>query len=219
MTRVKIAVHVPGGYTGPTVWSLNQSTASPRDAQGRQLNRVMATWVGQHLQHLYSRGEGTYRNYPGAWNGIWFDATAYWIDRTQDPSDLADVNNDLVADGGILTPGRTAWGEGLDVFYDLARQALGPDKVMLGGAMTSRGASYLNGVDLEGFPAGEHSSNNYRVYSTALATAKMMADANSAQSARMTNKEIVIPSRRREIDARIACDIIRLPAIGNLSYD
>jgi CBS domain-containing protein len=81
---------------------LNQSTASPLDAQGHQLNQVMATWVGQHLQHLYNKGEGTYRNYPGAWDGIWMDASAYWINRTQAPSDKVDVNNDLVVDGGIL---------------------------------------------------------------------------------------------------------------------
>ena len=166
----RIAVHLPGAFTGPQVWSLNQSTASPRDAQGRQLNQVMATWVGQHLQHLYNKSEGTYRSYPGAWDGFWFDATCYWIDATQAPSDLADVNNDLVADGGILTPGHTAWGEGLDVFFSLARQALGADKTIVGGSMTSRGASYLNGDDLEGFPGSGHSSNNYRVYSTALAT-------------------------------------------------
>ena len=166
----RIAVHVPGAYTGPEIWSLNQSTASPRDPQGRQLNQVLATWVGQHLQHLYNKGEGTYRSYPGAWDGVWFDATEYWIDRTQPPSDKADVNNDLVVDGGILTPGRSAWGEGLDVFYDLAHQALGPNKITVGGVMTARGAAYLNGVDLEGFPGSGHSSSNYRVYSTALAT-------------------------------------------------
>jgi len=166
----RIAVHVPGAFTGPTVWSLNQSTASPRDPLGRQLNRVMATWVGQHLQHLYNQSEGNYRSYPGAWDGFWFDASAYWIDRTQAPSDKVDVNNDLVVDGGILTPGRTAWGEGLDIFFSLARQALGPDKALVGGSMTTRGASYLNGVDLESFPGSGHSSNNYRVYSTALAT-------------------------------------------------
>jgi Hypothetical glycosyl hydrolase family 15 len=165
----RIAVHVPGAYTPPHVWSLNVSTASPRDSQGRQLNQFMAAWLGQHLQDIYDNGTATYRSYPGAWDGVWFDATEYWIDRTQWPSKLADVNNDLVVDGGIVTPGRSAWGEGLDTFFSLARQALGPGKIIDGGSMTTRGASYLNGVDLEGFPGSGHSSNNYRVYSSGLA--------------------------------------------------
>ena len=166
----RIAVHVPGAYTGPEVWSLNQSTASPRDPQGRQLNQFMGAWVGQHLQDIYNKSTGTYTSYPGAWDGLWFDATEYWIDRTQPPSDKTDVNNDLVVDGGILTPGRSAWGEGLDVFLSLTRQSLGPDKLIVGGQMRTRGGAYLNGVDLESFPGSGHSSNNYRVYSAALAT-------------------------------------------------
>lgn len=164
----RIAIHLPGAYTGPEIWSLNQSTASPRDSQGRQLNEVLASWLGQHLQDVYNKNNGTYRSYPGAWDGVWFDATEYRINHTQPPSNLADVNNDLVADGGIITPGRSAWGEGLDVFFSKARQTLGPDKILVGGMMATRGAAYLNGLDLESFPGSGHSSNNYPVYSSSL---------------------------------------------------
>jgi hypothetical protein len=139
----------------------------------------MSAWLGQHLQHVYSPANGTYENYPGAWDGVWFDATEYWINRTQPPSRFADVNNDLAADGGVLVPGRSAWGEGLDIFFSLIRQAL-PEKLFIGGMMQTRGAAHLNGLDMESFPGSGHSSNNYRIFSSSLAVYRAWDDGGSA---------------------------------------
>jgi hypothetical protein len=161
----RIAFHVSGAFTGPGTWSFNQSTTSPRDPNRLQFNQVMANWLTEHLQDVYKPDTRTYRAYPGAWDGVLFDSTGYWLSE-QEP--LTDVNNDLVPDGGILTPGRSAWGEGLDRMFSLTRLGLGPDILLVGGSIPTRGAAYLNGTELEGFPGSSHSSNNWKVYSGAL---------------------------------------------------
>lgn len=175
----RIAVHVPGAYTPPENLAYNMSTSSPPDAAGRTMPQAMAAWLGLHLQEYFNTFQDKYVAFPGAWDGVLFDADVYWINK-QPPSDRADVNNDQVADGGVLLPGRSAWGEGLDQFYASTRSTLGPSKLVVGGTMETRGGAYLNGTEFEGFPGLAHSSNNYAVYSAGLSRLqRWMADAGA----------------------------------------
>jgi hypothetical protein len=123
----------------------------------------MAAWVSKHLNDSYVNG--SYKSFPGAWDGILFDSTVYWLN---DQTPKADVNNDMVADGGILTNGRSAWGEGITALFTEIRNRLPSGMILTGGSDGTRGASQLNGTQFEAFPGGSHSSNNYSGYSGAL---------------------------------------------------
>ncbi len=135
----RMAVHGPGAGGAEddnTVWSYNQSTLCPPDEQGRQFNQVMAEWLAQNLnppnEHVF--------------DGVLFDTTLYWM------VPKVDVNNDGLADGGMVTPGENAWGEGMVELLRRLRQALGPDSILTGGVPDTRGFEYLNGNQMEGFP-------------------------------------------------------------------
>lgn len=174
----RIAMHLPGDGVGPNVWVYNQSTTSPRDGQGRQLNEALAIWLAKRYQDYYNKDKNVYQSYPGSWDALWFDATSYWSNRKW-PHRLADVNNDLTVDGGALVPGRSAWGEGLDVFFSETKARL-PGVPLIGGVASTRGGAYLNGVEMEGFPGFAHSSNNYKMWGGSLSTYQVWADGAGA---------------------------------------
>jgi hypothetical protein len=159
----RIAVHATGSFTGPSTWAYNQSTTSPKNESGQRLSVAMATWVAKHLNDSFDNG--AYKTFPGAWDGVLFDSTVYWLN---DQTPKADVNNDLVADGGILTNGRSAWGEGVTELFSQIRNRLPSGMILTGGSDGTRGASHLNGTQFEAFPGASHSSDNYDAYSGAL---------------------------------------------------
>jgi hypothetical protein len=160
----RIALHALGATKGPEIWAYNQSTYCPKDAAGRQFNQVMGDWLGQHLNDRYEPATLTYTTYPGAFDGVLFDSTNY-----EGLEARADVNNDLVADSGVVQAGQNSWGEGLDVMFAAARQALGPNVPLVGGTSYTRGFAYLNGTQFESFPSGSRSRPGYEVWDAALA--------------------------------------------------
>jgi hypothetical protein len=143
-----VAEHVIGNGTGDgweMNWVYNLSTASPRDASGRQINEVMAEWLAQNYNKDTAGRPATPRI-----DGILYDSDFHFVvdgGHGRKP----DVDNDLVLDNGIAADGRNLWGEGLDDFYTGVRERL-PGVVVVGGVIESRGYSSLNGTQLEGFP-------------------------------------------------------------------
>jgi hypothetical protein len=147
----RIAMHALGAGKVADIWALNQSTYAPRDANGKQLNELMGLWLGHHFNDLYVSATRKYRHFPGAFDGILFDTTNYTLKGV---TGGADVNNDTEADDGFVEAGRNSWGEGLDVMFATARQALGPGVPIVGGVIYTRGLTYLNGTQFEMFPDG-----------------------------------------------------------------
>lgn len=134
-----VAAHETGsGQKAPQEnWLYNQSTACPTDANGKTLGDVMVAFMKKDLGSVTGVRA----------DGIHFDTDRYFMSDAA----KADVDNDLVADGGIAPNGYNLWGEGLEGFYDALRRAL-PDKLIVGGGTGSRGMETLNGVQWEGFP-------------------------------------------------------------------
>ena len=149
-SRIAIHIGAAGQAVRNTGWAYNQSVHAPKDSNGKQLNQVMGEFLAANLNNCPYDTDPA--NDQHLFDGILFDVTPYFGPTP------ADVNNDLVADGGITTnisgeePGRSSWGEGLEIMFDKLRQGLGPDKIITGGVIETRGFDNLNGNQFEGFP-------------------------------------------------------------------
>ncbi len=133
-----IAEHERGSGGSNRNWAYNISTTGPRDANGRTIAQVMASWIPGNMNRN-SKGQVMDVNV----TGVYFDEDSYVMVNYQ-----ADANNDLIIDNGILANGRNVWGEGLDNFYALLRARL-PGKRIVAGWRQSRGFGSLNGTQME----------------------------------------------------------------------
>ncbi len=134
-----------GAPRTPEAWAYNLGTRCPVDANGAQMNAVMAEWLASHL-NLDRDGNpvGSF-----VYDGVLFDGErSYFF-----PDPAVDMDNDLIAEGG-LNPitGENMEGAGLQAFYARLRSLLGGSKIVVGGNGTMRGYSYLNGAQGEGYP-------------------------------------------------------------------
>ncbi len=116
------------------MWSYNQSSVCPQDANGNTLGEVMAQWLS---------GSPV----PSDANGVLFDADPYVLDVD------GDYDNDLAADPDWTSPGIGVWGEGMQSFYSAVRDELtsvGKDiHIIVGGWIATRGFVQLNGIQEE----------------------------------------------------------------------
>ncbi|MEI7533091.1 MAG: carbohydrate binding domain-containing protein [Verrucomicrobiae bacterium] len=133
------------GSTTASHWSYNRSTYCPRDngGSGKTFGERMADWIKANIE-TYHSGSTTGQiapNQPGG-VGILFDAD------TPSMSGNPDYDNDGVAGAPILASGLDPVSAGTDLFYSLVRSNH-PNKVIIGGYVTSRGFTNLNGVQLE----------------------------------------------------------------------
>ena len=155
-----VAEHTIGNGEGqsPENWVYNLSIASPRDANGRQLNEAMAEWLAKNYDKD-QKGDPS----PVRVDGVLFDSDFHFI-MSGGHGRRPDVNNDLVQDNGLSASGENLWGEGLDAFYRMVRERL-PDVLLVGGVIESRGYTSLNGTQLEGWPqrnVGKSATEDYR---------------------------------------------------------
>ncbi len=148
-----IAVHVQGSGGSVKNWAYNIGTTGKRDANNRTIAQVMVNWIPNNMNR---NAKGQTMNVRV--DGIYFDQDNYYL-----TDDQADVNNDLVADGGVLADGTNAFGDGLENFYQLLRNRL-PGKRIIGGWRQTRGFPSLNGVQMENWllasgPGNEFATN------------------------------------------------------------
>lgn len=133
-----------GGAVAAENWAYNQSSDSPKDGRGKQLNVVLAEWLAANLN---KNGQGqTIGNFE--FDGVLFDGEMGYFNKDSN----ADTNNDLVPDGGIDKNGVSTHGVGFEKFYSTLRSLLPRDKILIGGNGDVRGFSSLNGAQLEGYP-------------------------------------------------------------------
>lgn len=145
-TGAIVAQHVLGnGNFHPENWAYNMSTASPRDASGRQMNEVSADWLARNWDR-----DNFGNPHKAVLDGILFDVDFYFFSQGG-AWKKADIDNDMVLDNGVLADGDNIWGEGLEAFYAHLRKQL-PDVVIVGGVAEARGFTALNGTQLEGWP-------------------------------------------------------------------
>jgi hypothetical protein len=77
----------------PEAWAYNLGTRCPRDANGTQMNVVMAEWLASHLN--LNRGGNPVGSF--VYDGVLFDGErSYFF-----PDPAVDMDNDLAADGGL----------------------------------------------------------------------------------------------------------------------
>lgn len=129
-----------GGGAGATVWSFNISSACPNDGSGRKYNEVLADHL---VANLNKDDQGNTYN---AFDGLLFDADSDTV------SNSADTDNDLAADSGVSTNGEQMWRDGYEELYGMLRDGLPDDNLIVGGTISARGFSSLNGTQMEGFP-------------------------------------------------------------------
>jgi hypothetical protein len=144
-TGAIVAAHVLGQGTNKLLWAWNQSSACPKDANGKQLNQVLADWLATNYDK-----DGAGKPLNGKIDGVLFDADFHYLEVSGGKE--ADVDNDLVMDEGISPSGVNLWGDGMEAFYARVRNRL-PDILIVGGVGTSRGYLSNNGTQFEGFPA------------------------------------------------------------------
>lgn len=145
-----VAQHELGaGGTGaprqPEAWAYNFGTRCPLDANGKQITAVMAEWLATNL-NLDRNGSavGSF-----AYDGVLFDGEKNYFF----PDLAADMDNDLVAEGGIdPKTGENMHGGALQAFYARLRSLLGGSKVLVGSNGSIRGYHYINGTQCEGYP-------------------------------------------------------------------
>jgi len=129
----------------PELWSYNLGTRCPVDANGKQMNAVMAEWLATNLN--LNRNGARVGNFE--YNGVLFDGErGYFL-----PDPLADMNNDLIAEGG-LNPitGENMHGPGNEALYAKLRSLIAPSKILVGSNGNVRGYTQLNGTQCEGYP-------------------------------------------------------------------
>ena len=137
----RIAAHV---YTWPNTWMLNVSTLSPR--------AIADSSIGPEIWSEYNgrRGENLLDD-PG-WSGILIDRSdtdqSRYIDGSTIRSIDPDLSNRLLSD---YTAFDTAWNDGLRLYLDTLRQAIGSHRIIL---LNWGVESYelVNGNNFEGFP-------------------------------------------------------------------
>ncbi|MDD5271538.1 MAG: hypothetical protein PHU14_02345 [Methylovulum sp.] len=126
-------------------WQLNFSLHSPK---GGTDNLTAAEWFARHIANRLAHSDA---------DGIEFDVGRWtWGYPQEHPMD---IDNDRTADYGYID-GVNSFGLGGQVFFRELRKLVGPDKIIqvdsndaLSGV---RGWQYLNGVQLEAFPAANH---------------------------------------------------------------
>jgi hypothetical protein len=133
-------------------WQLNFSLHSPRGGTG---NLTAAEWYAQKVAQRLASSRA---------DGVEFDVGRWtWGFPGNNPMD---VNNDRIADYGYID-GVNSFGLGGQVFFRTLRQIIGTDKIIQADSNDAiygvRGWKYLNGVQLESFPAG----NNFDRFSQA----------------------------------------------------
>ncbi len=126
-------------------WQVNLSLHSPRGGAG---NLTGAEWFARHIAQRLGAADA---------NGVEFDVARWtWGYPAENPMD---INNDLVADYGYID-GVNSFGLGGRVFFRELRKQLGPDKIIQAdsndAAFGIRGWQYLNGIQMESFPAANH---------------------------------------------------------------
>ncbi len=130
---------------GNMTFVYNMSTECPRDPNGNTVGEYMATWL---LDNLQKDLRGDFKNVQVS--GLTFDVDTYFDVYNRN----ADVNNDLIPDGGVSPSGYQWWGEGIEQFYKILRNRR-PGFVIVGGVQISYGQDSLNGLQIEGFPNGQ----------------------------------------------------------------
>lgn len=139
-TNAIIAVHAIGTGGSNKNWAWNISTTGVRDGSGRFIADVFVDWIPKNMN---KNAKGKVMNVRV--DGIYFDADFQTLTDGQ-----VDVNNDLVADGGILGNGNNVWSQGMNNFYCKLRSRL-PGKRIVGGWRQTHGFECLNGVQMENF--------------------------------------------------------------------
>jgi hypothetical protein len=145
-----VAQHELGaGGTGvprtPEAWAYNFGTRCPLDANGKQMNVVMAEWLATNLNlDRFGNPVGSF-----VFDGVLFDGERQYFF----PDPLVDMDNNLIADGGLNpVTGENMKGAGFQVFYMKLRSLIGGSKVLVGSNGTIRGYNSLNGTQCEGYP-------------------------------------------------------------------
>lgn len=126
-------------------WSYNLGTRCPRDANGKQMNVVMAEWLAKNL-NLDRNGDrvGSFE-----YDGILFDGERGYFFTDL----LADMDNDLKAEGGLNpSTGENMHGPGYEAFYASLRSFIPASKILVGSGGNIRGFADLNGTQCEGYP-------------------------------------------------------------------
>ena len=144
-------------YDGPwsqdmrLLWEYNFSTACPTNPQGKTCADVLV----EELASKFSP-DGLLSGF----DGIEFDA-AWNNDEGTSSGNIADMNNDQIADGGIIN-GINIYGIGVIEFYQKLKAALGKDKLILadgGSYLNQRSVGVLNGIESEAFPTIQSDTN------------------------------------------------------------
>lgn len=133
-----------GGEDHHILWIYNHSTVCPKDSLGNTCNDILSDYLGQ----LFS-SDGKLHSY----DGIEFDVLWSKI-KNESFGRLADANCDGVGDSGLVG-GEASFFNGVDLFCQLMREKLGPDKLILSDGFSSQlqaSVKYLNGIESEGWP-------------------------------------------------------------------
>lgn len=129
----------------PEHWSYNLGTRCPLDANGKQMNVVMAEWLAENL-NLDRNGNriGSFE-----YDGVLFDGErGYFLTDL-----LADMDNDLIAEGGLNpSTGENMHGPGSEALYARLRSLIPANKILVGSGGNIRGYADLNGTQCEGYP-------------------------------------------------------------------
>jgi hypothetical protein len=142
-------------------WQVNFSLHSPRGGAG---NLTAAEWYARHAADNLAQASA---------DGIEFDVGRWTWGAPEQQA--MDIDNDRVADYGYLD-GVNSFGLGGRVFFRELRRLVGPDKIIQADSNDAmfgvRGWQYLNGVQLESFPAANH----FDRFSTAFLHLRMWAE-------------------------------------------
>ncbi|WP_319268626.1 hypothetical protein [uncultured Draconibacterium sp.] len=141
-----IAPHVVEGPWGPPtnnlMWYYNLSSTCPTDKNGKQCADIFAEEIGSWFAN---DGELF------AFNGIQFDIASWTMDKSA-YGRYVDIDTDGIADKGYLN-NENVFGIGTYHFYELLRNALGKDKLLLGDGgvdYAMRAVDVANGMEAEG---------------------------------------------------------------------
>lgn len=142
-------------------WQLNFSLHSPR---GGADQLTAAEWFARYVADQLAQNDA---------NGVEFDVARWtWGNPEGNPMD---ADNDRVADYGYID-GVNSFGLGGQVFFRELRRLLGPDKTIQTDSNDAefgvRGWQYLNGVQLESFPA----ANDFSRFSQAFLHLRLWAE-------------------------------------------
>jgi len=142
-------------------WQLNFSLHGPR---GGANQLTAAEWFAHYVADRLAQNDA---------NGVEFDVARWtWGNPEGNPMD---ADNDRVADYGYLD-GVNSFGLGGQVFFRELRHLLGPDKIIQADSNDAqfgiRGWQYLNGVQLESFPA----ANDFSRFSQAFQHLRLWAE-------------------------------------------